>query len=97
MCINYDKAYFADNGLAVPQTLEDLTKPEYAGLLVVQNPATSSTGLAFLLASNVQRMLFPFSVARIGGRLEPNIGPQNIRTSVAVDVAAADAPDHRLC
>lgn len=51
VCINYDKAYFADNNLAVPQSLEDLTKPEYKGLLVMENPATSSTGLAFLLAT----------------------------------------------
>ena len=51
VCVNYDKAYFADNNLAVPQSLEDLTKPEYRGLLVVENPATSSTGLAFLLAT----------------------------------------------
>ena len=51
VCINYDKAYFADNNLAVPQSLEELTKPEYEGLLVVENPATSSTGLAFLLAT----------------------------------------------
>ena len=51
VCINYDKAYFADQNLAVPQSLEDLTKPEYKGLLVVENPATSSTGLAFLLAT----------------------------------------------
>ena len=51
VCINYDKAYFAGNSLAVPQSLEDLTKPEYANLLVVENPATSSTGLAFLLAT----------------------------------------------
>ena len=51
VCINYDKAYFADNNLAVPQGLEELTKPEYEGLLVVENPATSSTGLAFLLAT----------------------------------------------
>lgn len=51
VCINYDKAYFADNSLPVPQTLEDLTKPEYENLLVVENPATSSTGLAFLLAT----------------------------------------------
>ena len=35
----------------MPQSLEDLTKPEYEGLLVVENPATSSTGLAFLLAT----------------------------------------------
>jgi thiamine transport system substrate-binding protein len=51
VCINYDKAYFAEKDLAVPQSLEDLTKPEYKGLLVVENPATSSTGLAFLLAT----------------------------------------------
>ena len=51
VCINYDKAYFADNNLPVPQSLEDLAKPEYKGLLVVENPATSSTGLAFLLAT----------------------------------------------
>jgi len=51
VCINYDKAYFAAKNLAVPQSLEDLTKPEYKGLLVVENPATSSTGLAFLLAT----------------------------------------------
>ena len=51
VCINYDKAYFAENNLAVPQRLEDLIEPEYADLLVVQNPATSSTGLAFLLAT----------------------------------------------
>ena len=31
--------------------LEDLVKPAYRGLTVVQNPATSSPGLAFLLAT----------------------------------------------
>jgi thiamine transport system substrate-binding protein len=51
VCINYDKAYFADRNLAVPVSLEDLTKPAYKGLLVVENPATSSPGLAFLLAT----------------------------------------------
>jgi thiamine transport system substrate-binding protein len=51
VCINYDKKYFSDNSLAIPQSLEDLTKPEYANLLVVENPATSSTGLAFLMAT----------------------------------------------
>ena len=51
VCINYDKAYFADNNLAVPQSLEDLTKPEYKSLLVMENPATSSTGLALMLAT----------------------------------------------
>lgn len=51
VCINYDKAYFADKNLAVPQSLEDLVDPAYKGLLVVENPATSSPGLAFLLAT----------------------------------------------
>jgi thiamine transport system substrate-binding protein len=51
VCINYDKAYFVDTSLIVPQLLEDLTKTEYENLLVVENPATSSTGLAFLLAT----------------------------------------------
>lgn len=51
VCINYDKAYFVDKDLPVPATLEDLTQPEYKGLLAVENPATSSPGLAFLLAT----------------------------------------------
>jgi thiamine transport system substrate-binding protein len=51
VCINYDKAYFTENNLAVPQSFEDLAKPEYKDLLVMENPATSSPGLAFLLAT----------------------------------------------
>lgn len=51
VCVNYDKAYFAEQGLAPPANLEDLARPEYADLLVVENPATSSPGLAFLLAT----------------------------------------------
>lgn len=49
VCLNYDKNWFIDNKMAPPQTLEDLLKPEYKKLTVVQNPATSSPGLAFLL------------------------------------------------
>jgi len=51
VCINYDKKYFSENSLAVPSSFEDLAKPEYNGLLVVENPATSSPGLAFMLAT----------------------------------------------
>ena len=51
VCVNYDVAWFADNGLDVPTSLDDLIDPAYADLLVVQNPATSSPGLAFLLAT----------------------------------------------
>lgn len=51
VCLNYDKAYFADAQLPVPETLEDLLEPAYKDLLVVEDPATSSPGLAFLLAT----------------------------------------------
>ena len=51
VCINYDIAWFESRGLKVPQTLEALADPAYKDLLVVENPATSSPGLAFLLAT----------------------------------------------
>ena len=51
VALNYDKAWFEKNKLELPKTLSDLTKPAYKGLLVVENPATSSTGNAFLLAT----------------------------------------------
>jgi thiamine transport system substrate-binding protein len=51
VCINIDREWFAEAGLAEPETLEDLAEPEYRDLLVVTNPATSSPGLAFLLAT----------------------------------------------
>jgi thiamine transport system substrate-binding protein len=51
VCVNYDKGYFAENNVPPPATLEDLTDPAYQELLVVENPATSSPGLAFLFAT----------------------------------------------
>jgi thiamine transport system substrate-binding protein len=51
VCLNYDQAYFDEHDLTVPTSLEALTDPTYEGLLVVENPATSSPGLAFLLAT----------------------------------------------
>lgn len=51
VCLNYDRAYFEANDLPLPESLQDLTAPEYAGLLVVPSPATSSPGLAFLLTT----------------------------------------------
>ncbi|HHB90468.1 MAG TPA: thiamine ABC transporter substrate-binding protein, partial [Anaerolineae bacterium] len=47
--LNYDIAWFQEKGLAPPTDIEDLLKPEYKGLTVVQNPASSSPGLAFML------------------------------------------------
>jgi thiamine transport system substrate-binding protein len=51
VCLNYDRSGLDEAGLPVPETLEDLLDPALAGTLVVENPATSSPGLAFLLAT----------------------------------------------
>jgi thiamine transport system substrate-binding protein len=52
--INYDRSALAAEGLAPPHDLPALTQPEWRGKLVVQNPATSSPGLAFLIATIAQ-------------------------------------------
>ncbi len=49
--LNYDKAAVAKSGVPLPKTLEELTQAPYRNWLVVQNPATSSPGYAFLLAT----------------------------------------------
>lgn len=51
VCMNVDTAWFEENGVLEPATLDDLTKPVYEDLTVVSNPATSSPGLAFLFAT----------------------------------------------
>lgn len=49
VCLNHDRAFFdADDAPPVPTELADLTDPAYRDLLVVEDPATSSPGLAFL-------------------------------------------------
>ena len=54
VCLNYDKDYFGKHELPPPSSLQALTKPEYKDLLVVENPATSSPGLAFMLGTIAQ-------------------------------------------
>lgn len=49
VCVNNDLAAYADR--PAPGSLEDLADPSYRGELVVENPATSTPGLAFLLAT----------------------------------------------
>jgi thiamine transport system substrate-binding protein len=51
VCLNTDIAGLAALDVAPPTTLRDLTDPLYSGLLVVEDPSTSSPGLAFLLAT----------------------------------------------
>jgi thiamine transport system substrate-binding protein len=58
VCLNYDKRWYAERGIAPPAQLEDLILATYRGQLVVENPATSTPGLAFLLAT----------IARFGDR-----------------------------
>jgi thiamine transport system substrate-binding protein len=52
VCVNFDRAAFEDpGGPRPPRTLAELADPAYGDLLVVENPATSTPGLAFLLAT----------------------------------------------
>jgi len=49
--LNYDRKWFEESNIAPPTSIDDLVKPQYKNLTVVENPATSSPGLAFLLIS----------------------------------------------
>lgn len=51
ICLNYDVGWFAERQLAPPASLAALADPAYAGLTVVENAATSTPGLGFLLAT----------------------------------------------
>ena len=51
VCINYDIAWFEDNNIAPPMSLDALVSSTYANLLVVPSAITSSPGLAFFLAT----------------------------------------------
>ncbi len=49
--LNVAKAALKKAGAPVPASLADLTGPAYRNLLAVENPATSSPGLAFMLTT----------------------------------------------
>ena len=51
VCVNIDNVWFANQGIVPPQTLADLTKPEYQDLFVTPGATTSSPGMSFLLAT----------------------------------------------
>lgn len=51
VCLNLDRGWFASRGLEPPRSFDDLLDRRYRDLLVVENPTTSSPGLAFLLAT----------------------------------------------
>ena len=48
---NLDISFFENASLELPRDISDLTESAYSGLTVVENPATSSPGLAFLLTT----------------------------------------------
>jgi thiamine transport system substrate-binding protein len=51
VCLNVDRMWFSSRGIPPPTSLDDLTNARYRKLLVVENPATSTPGLAFMLAT----------------------------------------------
>ena len=51
VCVNVDDTWFAAHHLAPPRTLDDLVDPAYRDLFVTPGAATSSPGMAFLLAT----------------------------------------------
>jgi thiamine transport system substrate-binding protein len=51
VCFNYDLKFFKSHNLDIPNSWRDLTKKQYKGLTVIENPNTSSTGLAFLVST----------------------------------------------
>lgn len=55
VCVNVDTRWFAERGIPEPTGFDDLTAPAYRDLTVVQDPATSSPGLAFLLATVAEK------------------------------------------
>ena len=70
VCVNIDDTWFADHHLAPPRGIDDLTKPAYKDLLVVENPATSSPGPG-LPARHGRAVRRPMAGSRTGRRCAP--------------------------
>lgn len=51
VCINVDDAWYDREGVPAPSSLDDLKDPRYAGQAVLLDPATSSPGMSFMLAT----------------------------------------------
>jgi len=48
VCMNYDIEWFKTHSKKAPENIRELTSKTYRNLTVVSNPATSSSGMAFL-------------------------------------------------
>ena len=51
VCVNVDTAWFRAKGLKPPENFDDLADPAYEDMFAVPGAATSSPGMAFLLAT----------------------------------------------
>lgn len=51
VCVNIDTTWFAREGIAPPESFDDLVDPRYRDLFVLPGAASSSPGMAFLLAT----------------------------------------------
>lgn len=51
VCVNVDKEWFKKQSIQPPASYEDLTSPTYKDLTVVEDPRSSTPGLAFLLGT----------------------------------------------
>ena len=51
VCVNVDRGWYESEGIAPPESFEDLTLDRYRDHLVVENPVNSSPGMAFMLGS----------------------------------------------
>lgn len=57
VCVNFDRSWFGARSVEIPTDLDGLADPSMKNLLVVEDPSSSTPGLAFLLAT----------IARFGG------------------------------
>ncbi len=55
VCVLADAQWFAANGLALPTSLADLASPDYAALLEIPDPGTTTAGRAFVQATAAQQ------------------------------------------
>jgi thiamine transport system substrate-binding protein len=51
VCVNFDRGAFSKAGLAVPSSFDELVDPSAKNDFVVEDPSTSTPGLAFMLAT----------------------------------------------
>jgi thiamine transport system substrate-binding protein len=51
VCVNFDRGAFSASGLPIPSTFEELVDPSVKNDFVVEDPSTSTPGLAFMLAT----------------------------------------------